>query len=225
MVCVGLASAGFAAAQQESSLVSTQPPVLGTVTNQTQAAQTSGCSAIQLQLATELTFKQRACYYGERLVSPGTLLHATMSSAYGQFLNVPHVQHENLNEFGHRFGVYYARRTARDTSEMLAGFLNHEDPRGRVSQEHGFWNRTRSAMLSVLVVKDSDGNARPAVGPIAGAFGSGMVSMVCYQRQNTLQDGLRRTGVSYSAYFGRAVVHEFQPELSGLAARVLHKKR
>ncbi len=139
--------------------------------------------------------------------------------------NSPHVPGEDWNEFGHRFGVFYARRGGQDTGELLAGYLNHEDPRPRISSEHGVWNRTRAAILSVLVVSDQEGNVRPAFAPIAGALGSGMMGMAFYRRNNGLGDGFKGTGISYSTYFATALVREFHPDLSLLASHLLHKKK
>ena len=130
-----------------------------------------------------------------------------------------------MDDFGHRFAVFYARRAAQNTGEFLAGYLNHENPRPHVSREEGFWKRARTALLSVVGVENGDGGNRPALGPIAGAFGSGFVGAACYRNHNTLVDGLRRTGLAYGGYFGSALAHEFHPDIAALTNRLLHQSR
>lgn len=152
-------------------------------------------------------------------------LHAAAVAGFGQWRNNPQVFHEEPSEFAHRFAVFYARRTAQNAGELLAGYLNHEDPRPRISQEHGFWNRTRSTLLSVIQTKDADGNIRPALAPIAGAFGSGMVGVACYEKDNNAANGFRRTGIVYSTYFANALFHEFKPDLTTFAYRLVRQKR
>jgi hypothetical protein len=187
--------------------------------------ESSSCKPLELLTVKELTFHQRTCFYGQKLLSKGMLGRAALFSGFAQFKNSPDMADDGLSEFARRFSIYYARRTAQSTGELLAGYLNHEDPRFRLSQEHGFWKRTRSAFASVPVTTNQDGNSRPALAPIAGAFGSGLVGVACYRTNNSWEDGFRRTGFSYSKYFATAFFREFQPELSSYASHFFHKRR
>ena len=107
---------------------------------------------------------------------------------------------------------------------MLVGYWHHEDPRLHRSGRQGVWPRTRFALLSVLESPDASGNARMAFAPLAGSLGSGLTSMALYQRQNSLGWGLERSGLAYSHYFARALVHEFSPDLWNLAPRFVRNK-
>lgn len=127
-----------------------------------------------------------------------------------------------MDDVGHRFAAFYARRTAQNLGELVAGYFNHEDPRSRFSSQNGFWGRVRSAVLTVVVV---DGSDRLALAPIAGAFGSGFTGMACYRTRNSLGDGFSRTGLAYGGYFGRALAHEFHPDIQSFAHRVIRKKK
>jgi hypothetical protein len=133
--------------------------------------------------------------------------------------------HNDQESFGHRYASFYARHSARAAGELVAGYLNHEDPRPHISLEHGNWNRTRSALLSVVRVQDANGHSRPALAPIAGSFGSGLVGMALSPNRNDWHDGFARTGLTYGTYFASAVAREFKPDLSTLATRLLHKKK
>lgn len=182
------------------------------------------CDAIEIAAAKTLTLHQRACYYGNKLVSPSGVAHAAFSSAYSQWRNAPYVHHQDMDDFGQRFATFYARRAARDAGELIAGYLNHEDPRPRLSNKSGFWNRTGSALRSAVLVGDESGPTRPALSPLAGAFASGFVSANWYRNHNVAEEGLKRSGISYSAYFGSAVLREFKPDLAAFGSRLLHRR-
>jgi hypothetical protein len=183
------------------------------------AAQQPSCAA------EDFSFKSRACVEAARLAKPSLALRGAFVAGFGQWRNNPEVFHEQPSEFARRFAVFYARHTAQNAGELIAGYLNHEDPRPHLSQEHGVWNRTRSALLSVVQTKDTDGSMRIALAPVAGAFGSGMVGAACYQRNNTAAAGFERTGIVYGGYFARAVFREFKPDLSHFAYRLLPQTR
>lgn len=132
---------------------------------------------------------------------------------------------ENIDDLSQRFGAFYVRHTAQSAGELMAGYFHREDPRPHASGQHGFWNRTRAAFMGVLVSPDADGNSRVALTPIAGALGAGFAGMAVSERHDHLADGLRRSAFSYGGYFGTAMMREFQPDLSNLASRLLHKKK
>jgi hypothetical protein len=184
----------------------------------------SVCSVYLLAHSEDLTLRQRSCYYGERLISRSAILTPAFASGISQWRNSPYEAHQDAGDYAHRFAARYASRAAMNGSELLVGYLNHEDPRPRPSMTNGVWNRTRSALLSVVVIRDEDGNSRPALSPVAGAFGSGFVGAVCYKTNHTAEDGLRRTGISYSGYFMKAVFNEFHPDISAFASRLRHRK-
>lgn len=175
--------------------------------------------------ANEYTFQERACLQASRLLNPSMAIHAGFAAGMGQWRNSPNILHEDLDEFGRRYGAFYARHAAQDAGEFIAGYLNHEDPTPKPSNLNGFWNRTRAAMLSVVQIRDQDGSIRPALIPIAGSLGSGLTSMPLYNSRNSLDDGFRRSGLVYSGYFATAFFREFKPEFTSLAYRALHHKK
>lgn len=193
--------------------------------NGTPLQDASGCSPFELATAAVLTLKQRACFFAMRLIAPSGMAHAAFSSGFSQWRNVPLESHEDMDDIGHRFAAFYARRAAQNAGEMLGGLLNREDPRPRVSSEHGFWNRTRSALWSVVRVENANGSDRLALGPIAGAFGSGFTGMACFRSHDRIADGFRMTALSYGGYFGTALAHEFHPDILSFANHLRHRKK
>lgn len=205
-----LAGAASLAAQVTSVLVNPSPGRL------------SFCNAGQLQQAGQLTFRQRACWSASELVSPGAAARAAFSSGIGQWRNAPFVKGQDADDYLHRFAAYYVRRSARETGELFAGYLNHEDPRPHSSTESVFGKRVRSALLSVLIVKTDEGD-RPALVPIAGALASGFAGAACYREHTRATYALEGAGASYSGYFGRALYQEFRPAILSMVRRMLHK--
>lgn len=183
------------------------------------------CSPARLLTDDSLSVRQKACYFGERLLSPGTMAHAALSAGFDEMSGTPQVSPDGIGELGRRIAIFYSRSAARQAGQLLGGMLYHEDPRPYSSKEQHLWGRTRSALLSVLVVQDGNGASRPALGPIAGALGSGFVGMASYRHHNSWGDGFRFAGVSYSGYFTSALAHEFHPDLTAFAERFLHRHK
>src|SRR5689334_16617220 len=95
------------------------------------------CNRRELQAASELTFRQQACYYEQRLAARSMLFRAVAVSELGTLRNAPYATEDGFGDFGRRFGIFYAQRSARYASEMFAGYLNHEDPRFHPSRQEG----------------------------------------------------------------------------------------
>ncbi len=107
----------------------------------------------------------------------------------------------------------------------MVGYLHHEDPRYHPSRQHSFVKRTGSALLSVLLTKDTEGNTELALAPMAGSLSSGMVSTLVTTRRNpTIEGGLQRAGFVYTTYFIKAVYNEYKPEMSGFIRGLLHRQ-
>lgn len=180
------------------------------------------CNSDQLQDAQQLTFRQRACWSGSKLLSPGAAARAALSSAIGQWRNAPYIKGQDGDDYTHRFAVFYIRRSARETGELLAAYLNHEDPRPHTSRETVFGKRVRSALLSVLVVRGEEGD-RPALAPVAGSLASGFAGAASYEEHTSTRYALEGAGIAYGGYFGRALYQEFRPDLRFLVGRILHR--
>src|SRR5690242_19506702 len=94
----------------------------------------------------DFSFKSRACVEATRLAKPSLALRGAFMAGFGQWRNNPEAFHQQRSQFAYRFAVFYARHTAQNAGELIAGYLHHEDPTPHVSHEHGVWNRTRSAL-------------------------------------------------------------------------------
>jgi hypothetical protein len=184
----------------------------------------SGCNPWKMNaFSTDLSFGQRACMGLSELASPALMIEVGAVAGFAQWRNSLRSGKGDSEDFSTRVEHLYARRTAHVTAETIVDYLHHEDPRLHSSGEKGAWRRTRAAFLSVMESPGQDGNARVALAPLAGSLGSGLTSMAFNERHTSLGDGLERSGIVYSHYFVRALVHEFSPELWSMAPSFVRK--
>jgi hypothetical protein len=221
VVTLAIAVCSVAAAQQsEADLSETNSPVSASTQSRTTL---TSCNPWTFQiLPQDLSFWQRSCLQIAQLTSPGLLVTAGFAASYGHWRNIS-TDRKNSEEYTRRILNYYARRTARASAELLVGYLHHEDPRPRYSGETSGWRRARAALLSVVDSPSPDGNARPALAPIAGAFGSGFTAMGVDLHHNGVDYALIYSGAVYGHYFASALFHEFRPELRSLAPGFIRK--
>jgi hypothetical protein len=183
------------------------------------------CDSAQAKLAKQPDFKQRACYYATRVLAPGGLVRSAFSASWSDWRNSPWSRDHGFDNFGDRLAAFYARRSAQNAGEFIAGYLHHESLTAAPSGKNGFWNRTLYAFRSVLVTPDGESGERFALAPMAGALGSGMTSIAVYQHRNDLADGFRRSGLNYGGYFGTAFLREFRPDLTRVANHLLRRDK
>jgi hypothetical protein len=193
-------------------------------TNSAAASQNSSCSAFSLQSTLNLTFKQRNCYFARQLFSPMNAASIVAFSLVEQLRDSPSEKRNDWSLFPHRVGTHYARQSARDSAEMLVGYLHHEDPRPRKSLERSFFRRTNAAIMSVLTSPDESGNLRPAFAPMAGSLSSAFVGSAMYTRKDAaLSSTMIHAGAVYSFYFVKAIFAEFKPEMDSMVRHILHQ--
>jgi hypothetical protein len=186
---------------------------------------TSSCNPWIIQaLPSEISFRQRICLGIAQMASPGLALGSGALAGLSQWRNSPKITPRDGDDYAVRFEHIYERQMARVTADVLVAAIHHEDPRYHRSHEKVAWRRIGAAFLSVVDSPGEDGSFRPALAPLAGSLGSGLTSMALYQRQNDLSAGLRRSGLAYSAYFVRALFHEFSPELWSLTPGFVRKR-
>lgn len=158
-------------------------------------------------------------------MSPRFALTAAFMAAFGQFQNSPHVPRQHFDEIPHRLAAHYATRAARDSGELIVGYLHHEDPRLRKTDAQGFRRRADAAMMRVLTSPDEDGHLRVAYAPIAGSLSAGFVGSAMFRHNETLEDALMHAGFIYSKYFLRSVFAEFKPDINAYARHILRRDK
>jgi len=180
----------------------------------------SNCEPSELRVLHELTFRQRACYYTERLLRRSLALRAAVFSSFDLMRNSPRQQADGLGDFGSRVSIFYATHAAENAGQLLAGYLHREDPRPHPSEQTGFWRRAKSAMRNVVINQSDDGDMRVALAPIAGAFAAGFTGAACYHSHNRVTEGLLWSGGAYGGNFGVALFNEFRPDIRNFFSRL-----
>jgi hypothetical protein len=178
-----------------------------------------GCSG---STTASSSLHDRTCYEAKRLLGTGVLLRGFAQSGFSEWMGNRHDFAPGHDEFTNHLAYFYTRRAANSFGEWAAGALNHEPIQPDASGKSGFWNRSRAAFLSVLVVRDDD-NWRPALAPAAGSLASGFVTMGCCGIHRDVNDAIRRSSFAYAGYFATALFREFKPDLKTYAKRKFHQ--
>jgi hypothetical protein len=189
------------------------------------------CNSYRLQKTitenpSKLLFKQRLCLYGDKLVTGQAVFGSAFFSGVAQFRDDPVEWGQGMKGYSRRFGTRYAQGVAKTTGEFVVSSIIREDPRYDLSRDRTFWKRTGHAFASMVVVKNVDGQRRPALSKFAGAASSGLAGMAWYpDRLNRPVDVLSRTGSAYGGYLGSALFQEFQADIFHMVGKMFGSDR
>lgn len=153
-------------------------------------------------------------YWNETFLSPG-LYFASLGAASGSQLgNDPPEWKQGIAGYGCRslslFGSFTTQTTIHEASAAALGY----EPRYIRCQCAGALRRTGHAIKWSLLTKNQEGRTRIDIPTLAGAYGSGMISMYWYpQRFSPLTDGVRTGHQKVGFVMGIHVIQEFGPEL------------
>jgi len=174
----------------------------------------------------DLSFKQRFCIYGGKLISGQAFFGPIFLGGVAQLRNDPMEWGQGTKGYLRRIGTRYAQGAAKSTAEFAFGNLLREDPRYEPSTSKSFWKRTGHALSTVVVVDHLGGGKWPALSKMAGATSSGVVGLSWYpQRLNTPGQVLSRTGSAYGGYVASAVFAEFQADIFRLLGKLVGSDR
>src|SRR5262245_29178146 len=102
--------------------------------------------------------------------------------------------------FPQDFGASMTRRTARNTIELGAGALFHQDLRRRPSGLHGIRRRAPYALLHAPLARGKDGEWEPAYARYAGTLGGVTVSSAWRGRPITSEQIFEGFGWATTSY-------------------------
>lgn len=161
-------------------------------------------------------------YWNETFLSPGLYLASLGAASGAQLSHDPPEWKQGAAGYGRRalslFGTFTIQTTVHEAGAAALGY----EPRYLRCECSGALRRTAHAIKWSLVTKNRQGQARPDLPTLAGAYGSGMLTMYWYpQRYNPLTDGVRLGTQQVGFAVGVHVVQEFGPDLK----RFFHLKR
>jgi hypothetical protein len=161
-----------------------------------------------------LTRKQAFEAYLMNTAGPAPILGEAAGAGLGQWMNSPEEWGQGWDAYGKRFGANMGYNATRQTISYGASLAFHEDGRYFASKSHGFWPRTRHALLSTFTARHPDGSDRFSVSSVAGVVGACSLSSI-WGPENWKGPGniTRNAAVSFGTTAGFNVVREFLPDI------------
>lgn len=189
--------------------------------------------------AANLSFKQRSCIYGGKLISGQAFFGPIFMGGVAQFQDDPIEWGQGTKGYLRRVGSRYAQGVAKSTGEYVFAWVLRENPRYEPSQDRKFWKRFGHAFGRAFVVDHLDGHcytgsspvsdstskrcARwPAISRLVGASSSGVVGLAWYpDRLNHPDQVVVRGASAYGGYVASAIFSEFQADVFRLLGKMM----
>jgi hypothetical protein len=117
--------------------------------------------------------------------------------------------------FARRFASAFGKHIVGNVIRYPVSRMFHEEITYRRSGEHGFFRRTRYALLSTVIThKTTTGHRTLYKGELAGAVGSGLISRLWQPASTrTIALGFSSAGTSLAVDAGIRVLREFWPDI------------
>jgi len=186
------------------------------------------CDSFSMQHEPQMTFEEKACYYGAQLFTPSAIFGAAFFGSISMAEHSPAEWPQGAQGFGDQFGTRYTQGMVKSTGTFLVGALLHEDPRPKPPYDLGcpdhehiqhtqFWPRLGSSLLRVVWThNDQTCTDRIAFSRLAGSLSSGFVQRAWLPRsQNTLGNAFLGSASALGGYAAESVFTEFQGDLFG----------
>ncbi len=162
-----------------------------------------------------LTGEQRwRRYWKDTVFSPGLFFAAAGAASGSQLGHDPPEWGQGTEGYARRTASLLGLFTIQETVTQSGAAALHYDPRYFHCECHGFVRRASHAVLWTFLTKNDRGETRFNLPAVAGAYGSGMISMYWYPaRYNPLSDGVRVGNQQIAYDLGVNLIREFSPEL------------
>ncbi len=159
-------------------------------------------------------------YWDESFLSPGLYFAALGSATFAQLANDPPEWRQGAAGYGRRsvslLGLFAMDVTIHEGGAAVLGY----DPRYFHCKCTGLLPRTGHALVWSFITHDNKGRVRIDFPALAGAYGSGMLSMYWYpHRYSPLTDGVRVGTQDLGFQIGVNVLREFGPEIKRVFRR------
>ncbi len=173
------------------------------------------------QMAPTYTWEERVQDYLHRTYGWHKLTTSAASTAMEHLISKPRQWDGSPSSFGYHLGGDIVKRTVRNTIELGAGALLHEDTRFQPSGETSFGARVRYAVLQSF--RTSGDNHRFAFSRLMGTAGGALVSEPIYDHSITGPQLLQDIGKGYLGHIEKSMLTEFGPDLRVWGGRLKHK--
>ena len=159
-----------------------------------------------------LTASERWRIYLMSTFGPGAIARAVAIGGIDQARGTPKEWRGGAEAFGERIGNSFAEHGVRKTLESGAAALLHEDNRYFRSTDTGFFKRSRHAVVSAFLARNTTGQEVFSFSRVGGTAGASFIWRIWQPRsQATYGDAAVNFGVNMAAHMGWNLVKEFQP--------------
>lgn len=167
----------------------------------------------------DLTEKERFQAYLLATGGPVPLIGEAAGAGLGQWLNSPKEWGQGWGAYGQRFGSNLAYNAVRQTITYGTSIVFREDYRYFASRGHGFWPRTRHALVSTFTARHRNGKQIFSVSSVTGVLGASAISSIwgpdSWKGPGNIAEN---AGISFASTAAFNVVREFLPD-------ILHRAR
>ncbi len=161
-----------------------------------------------------LTRSERLKDYLHSTIGREALLGTLAASGIAQARNSPSIWEREMEGYGARYASRFAKTVANNTIRLGVESALGEDSRYFASPRRETGRRVAHVFRTTLFARKADGRQTLAVGRLAGAFGSGLVSRTWQpEGHNGIGRGLQSGAVSFSFDFASNAFREFWPDL------------
>jgi hypothetical protein len=159
-----------------------------------------------------MTFTERARHYLLGAFGPGAVLRATVAGSFAQGTDTPKEWGVGAAAYGDRIGSAFAQQVVREALEFGGSTALHEDNRYFRSTQNGFFQRSKHALISVLVARSDGGETHLGYSRMGAVLASSFISRLWEPRsQDSAGDAAVSFGLNLAAEAGWNVVQEFTP--------------
>ncbi|HEY6342721.1 MAG TPA: hypothetical protein VIY49_14600 [Bryobacteraceae bacterium] len=153
--------------------------------------------------------------YAKRTVGIRGVAMAAAGAGVTQGTNTPAEWGQGAAGFARRFASSFGKHIVSNVIRYPVSRMFHEEIMYHRSGEHGFFRRTRYALLSTVIThKTTTGDRTLFKGELAGAVGSGLISRLWQPASTrTIALGFSSAGTSLAVDAGIRVLREFWPDI------------
>jgi len=161
-----------------------------------------------------LTESERFQQYLLSVGGPVPLLGEAAAAGFGQWTDHPREWGEGWGAYGERYGSNLAYNGVRQTITYAASIALHEDNRYFPSHSHGFWGRSRYAIVSTFAARRPDGQQAFSVSSVSGVIGASAISSMWGPDSSKGYGNIaENAGISFAATAALNLVREFLPDM------------
>jgi hypothetical protein len=162
-----------------------------------------------------LTTWQKFELFGNRSISPETLVTSSVSALYSQARGTPYAYGGGMEGYGKRFGASMARGASNNffgTFVLASAF--HQDPRFFPRSNPKFWSTIKYAARRVVVIRTDSGNETFNTSGLLGpAMGESLANVYLPTSEQTAGRTFERYGYDLAWSFAANVFKEYWPSL------------